>query len=210
MGGAAAVIARARDDFKAGNYRWVAQVMDQVVYADPANGEARALAAAALEQLGYLAESATWRNAYLLGAQELRRGPGASLLSPGVSPDMLHAMTIDLIFDHLGTRLNGPRAGTAQVTVNWHFPDTKESAVSTLSHGALTAVIGAEATNADATVTMQRAVFEALVLKRRGIADVIRAGDATVVGNTTRLTQLFGLFDDFETRFSIVEPRGNH
>jgi alkyl sulfatase BDS1-like metallo-beta-lactamase superfamily hydrolase len=74
MGGSAAVIARAREDFKAGRYRWVAQVMDQVVFADPSNKEARNLAADAFEQLGYLAESATWRNAYLLGAQELRGG----------------------------------------------------------------------------------------------------------------------------------------
>jgi alkyl sulfatase BDS1-like metallo-beta-lactamase superfamily hydrolase len=70
MGGSAVVIARARDDFKADHYRWVAEVMDQVVFADPSNKEARGLAADAFEQLGYLAESATWRNAYLLGAQE--------------------------------------------------------------------------------------------------------------------------------------------
>lgn len=57
MGGAEAVIAHAREDFRAGNYRWVAQVMDQVVYADPANREARALAAQALEQLGYLSSN---------------------------------------------------------------------------------------------------------------------------------------------------------
>src|SRR5579863_5570005 len=48
------------------------QVMDQVVFADPSNQEARSLAADAFEQLDYLAESSTWRNAYLLGAQELR------------------------------------------------------------------------------------------------------------------------------------------
>ena len=208
MGGAAAVTARARDDFnKAGNYRWVAQVMDQVVYADPTNSEARALAAQALEQLGYLAESATWRNAYLVGAQELRSRPGTSRRSPGVSPDILHAMTLDLVFDHLGTRLNGPRAGTGQIVVNWRFPDTKESAVSTLSHGALTAVMGKDATNADATVTMPRAVFGAVVLRQRAIGDAIQAGDARVAGNATRVTQLFGLFDDFDAAFPIVEPR---
>ena len=72
MGGSAAILARAREDFAKGNYRWVAQVVDQVVFAEPTNAEARALAADAFEQLGYLAESATWRNAYLLGAQELR------------------------------------------------------------------------------------------------------------------------------------------
>ena len=207
MGGAAAVIARARDDFKAGNYRWVAQVMDQVVYADPANGEARALAAEAFEQLGYLAESATWRNAYLLGSQELRNGPGASRRSPGVSPDLLHAMTLALVFDHLGTRLNAPRAGTTQIVINWHFSDTKESAASTLSHGALTAVMGKDASPADATVAMPRAVFETVVLGQRSMADAIQAGAAIVNGDAARVTQLFGLFDDFDAQFPIVEPR---
>ena len=207
MGGAAAVIARAQDDFKAGNYRWVAQIMDQVVYADPANGEARALAARAFEQLGYLAESATWRNAYLLGAQELRMGSPRPVRSPGITSDMLHAMTLDLVFDHLGTRLNGPRAGTAQIVINWHFPDTKESASSTLSHGALTAVIGKDAANAVATVTMTRALFQAAVMGQRAIADAIQRGDAEVVGNATRVTQLFGLLEDFDAAFPIVEPR---
>ena len=61
-------------DFAKGEYRWVAQVMKQVVFAEPGNIEARALCADALEQMGYQAESATWRNAYLYGAQELRHG----------------------------------------------------------------------------------------------------------------------------------------
>ena len=106
MGGSAAVIARAREDFKAGRYRWVAEVMDQVVFAEPSNKEARSLAADAFEQLGYLAESATWRNAYLLGAQELRSGVRSGGRSvPGVSPavlPVLHAMPIAQVFDYLG------------------------------------------------------------------------------------------------------------
>ena len=91
MGGAAAIIARARDDFRQGNYRWVAQVMDQVVYAEPANTEARALAADAFEQLGYLAESATWRNAYLLGAQELRDGLAAGRRRQAIDAEFIGA-----------------------------------------------------------------------------------------------------------------------
>jgi alkyl sulfatase BDS1-like metallo-beta-lactamase superfamily hydrolase len=43
-------------------------VLNQVVFADPTNRQARELAADALEQLGYQAEAATWRNAYLMGA----------------------------------------------------------------------------------------------------------------------------------------------
>ena len=76
MGGAEATIKRAREDYKAGQYRWVASVMSKVVFADPANKEARDLGADALEQLGYQSEAATWRNAYLLGALELRNGVG--------------------------------------------------------------------------------------------------------------------------------------
>jgi len=74
MGGAAAVLTRARSDFAKGEYRWVAQVANQLVFAEPDNSEARELAADALEQLGYQAESATWRNAYLYAAKELREG----------------------------------------------------------------------------------------------------------------------------------------
>jgi len=207
MGGAALVIARARDDFKAGNYRWVAQVMDQVVFADPTNSEARELAARAFEQLGYLSESAIWRNSYLLGAQELRSKPAPSRFSPGVNPDTLRAMTLDVVFDYLGTRLNAPRAGTTQTVINWRFPDTKETAASTLSHGALTAVVGKDAANADATVTIPRSVFAAAVLGERSIADEIRRGEAIVDGKAAVVTQLFGLFDDFDTAFPIVEPR---
>jgi alkyl sulfatase BDS1-like metallo-beta-lactamase superfamily hydrolase len=68
MGGADAVIRRAREDFKNGEYRFVAEVANKLVFADPANQEARELAADAYEQLGYLSESATWHNAYLYAA----------------------------------------------------------------------------------------------------------------------------------------------
>jgi alkyl sulfatase BDS1-like metallo-beta-lactamase superfamily hydrolase len=207
MGGAAAVIARARDDYKSGNYRWVAQVMDQVVYADPANKEARALAAEAFEQLGYLAESATWRNAYLLGAQELRQGPGPARRSPGVGSDLLHSMPLDLVFDYLGTRINGPRAGTSRSVINWRFTDTRESVASTLSHGALTAVIGKDAADADATITIPRATFESVILKQITIGDVMRQKEATVSGDASRVSQLIGFLDDFDAAFPIVEPR---
>ena len=207
MGGAAAVTAKAREDYTAGNYRWVAEVMDQVVYADPQNKEARELAARAFEQLGYLAESATWRNAYLLGAQELRSGPGAPRRSPGVAPDMLHSMSLSLLFDYLGTRLNGPRAGRSSSVINWSFSDTKESATSTLAHGALTAVVGKTDASANTSVAMPRAMFEIVILGLRTMADAITKGDANITGDEARVTQLLGLLDEFDSAFPIVEPR---
>src|SRR5499427_6415850 len=87
MGGADAAIRRAREDFARGEYRFVAEAMSHVVFADPTNTEARELGADALEQMGYAAESATWRNAYLLGALELRERVPASVARAPVRPD---------------------------------------------------------------------------------------------------------------------------
>jgi alkyl sulfatase BDS1-like metallo-beta-lactamase superfamily hydrolase len=206
MGGAAAVVARARDDFRQGNYRWVAQVMSQVVFADPGNAEARALAADAFEQMGYLAESATWRNAYLLGAQELRNGPPAARRS-SLDPDMLHAMPIDFVFDVLGTQVNGPRAQDARIVVNWHFTEPEQRIASTLEDAALTYVVGKEARNADVTVTLPRAAFETIVLGRQTWAQALQQRVVIVTGNADKLTELMSLMDDFDASFPVVEPR---
>src|SRR6266481_3252708 len=207
MGGSAAVTARARDDFKAGRYRWVAEVMDQVVFAEPSNKEARSLAADAFEQLGYFAESSTWRNAYLLGAQELRSGVrGGARPVPGVSADMLHAMPIALVFDYLGTRVDGLRAGTANIVIKWRFTDTRESVVSTLEHGALTSIAGKTALNAVTAVTTTRTAFESVILGQRTLADAMNKHEFTTVGDAKAVSDLFALLVDFGTGFPVVEP----
>ena len=127
MGGAAAVLARAREDFARGEYRFVAEATSHVVFADPANVEARRLGAAALEQLGYAAESATWRNAYLLGALELRQGRPDTAARAPVSPDLVRAMSLDLFFDYLAVRLNGEKAEGQRFVLNWIFPDLRSA-----------------------------------------------------------------------------------
>jgi alkyl sulfatase BDS1-like metallo-beta-lactamase superfamily hydrolase len=206
MGGSAAVIARAREDFKAGRYRWVAQVMDQVVFADPSNNEARNLAADAFEQLGYLAESATWRNAYLLGAQELRSGVrGGARSVSGASAEVLHAMPIAVVFDYLGTRIDGPRAGTANIVINWRFTDTRESLASTLEHGALTSITDKTAPNAVTTVTTTRTVFESVILGQRTLEDAMEHREITAIGDARAVSDLFALLVDFEAGFPVVE-----
>ncbi len=207
MGGSAAVIARARRDFKAGNYRWVAEVMDEVVFAEPSNHEARGLAADAFEQLGYLAESAPWRNSYLLGAQELRRRDRAGTGSvPGIGAAVLHVMPIGEVFDYLGTRLDGPRSGTAASVINWRFSDTQESLASTLEHGALTAIPGKTSPAAAATVTTTRTAFESLILEKRTLADELAQREIVISGDAKAVSDLWALLVDFKTGFPLAEP----
>lgn len=45
------------EDFQNGEYQWVAQFTNILVYNDPENMDARYLCADALEQLGYQTES---------------------------------------------------------------------------------------------------------------------------------------------------------
>ncbi len=209
MGGADAVVAHARADFTAGNYRWVAQIMDQVLFADPANKAARDLAADAFEQMGYLAEAAPWRNSYLLAAQELRHGaPAPRRAVPAISAELLQVMTIGQIFDYLGTRIDGPRAGTSKIVINWRFTDTKESLAATLAHGALTWIDGKAASNPDATVTTTRPVFESVILGQRSLADATAQGGVAIAGNANSVSDLWGLLVTFTTNFPLVAPAG--
>ncbi len=206
FGGAPAVLAKARADYAKGEYRWVAEVMRHVVYADPANTEARQLAADAFEQLGYASEAATWRNAYLTGAQELRQGPPAA--RPALlDPEMIAAMRATDVFDVLGTHVNGPRAWSREVVVNWSLTGRAEQVAVTLRNGALTYVAGGRAANAAASVTLSREAFNQVVLGRQTLAQAVSQGAATLTGELSAATLLFDLLDRFDAAFPIVEPR---
>lgn len=206
FGGADAVVARARADFAQGQYRWVAEVLRHVVYADPAHVEARQLAADALEQMGYAAEAATWRNAYLLGAQELRQGPPAARPA-SLDPEMVRAMPLGVVFDVLGSHVNGPRAWAHDLTVGWTLSDTREDATVTLRNGALTWTAGVPSGRTAARVALKRADFEAIVLGRRALRDAVADGSASVTGDVAAAAALFDVLDRFDAGFAIVEPR---
>jgi alkyl sulfatase BDS1-like metallo-beta-lactamase superfamily hydrolase len=206
MGGADAVLARAREDFARGEYRFVAEALSHVVFADASNAEARRLGADALEQLGYAAESATWRNAYLLGAAELRGGVTASAARAPISPDVVRAMSVDLFFDFLAVRLNGDRAEGRRIVVNWILSDLGRRYVLNLENCALTYLADRQDERADATVTLARTVLNRIVLRELSLADAVQQGLVEVVGDAGKLTEFFGLLDDFKLMFEVVEP----
>ena len=207
MGGAAAALARAREDYARGEYRFVAEVMSHLVFADPANREARRLGADALEQMGYAAEAATWRNAYLLGALELRQGRPDTTARAPVSPDLVRSMTLDLFFDYLAVRLNGERAEGERSVLNWVFPDLDRRYVLTLQNCALTYLAERQAERPDATITLARPVLDRLVLRELTIDAALAQGLATIAGDPKPVVRLFGLLDDFALMFDVIEPR---
>ncbi|MCC8955946.1 MBL fold metallo-hydrolase [Bradyrhizobium sp. Pear77] len=207
MGGADAILKRATADFAKGEFRFVAQVVSHLVFAEPDNQAARALLADTFEQLGYAAESSTWRNAYLFGAQELRQGmPKTPPRSP-MPRETLAALRTEQLWDVLGVRLNGPKAEGKRIVLNWNFTDTGESFILNLENSALTYVKGAQAADALASFTLARSVLDEVIAKLTTFPEAVGAGKVKVSGEPLRLGELMMLMDEFPRMFEIVEPK---
>ncbi|HFH3479331.1 MBL fold metallo-hydrolase [Pseudomonas putida] len=205
MGGIEQVISRARQDFDRGEYRWVASVMSQAVFAEPDNQTARQLNAAALEQLGYQAESGPWRNVYLSGAMELRNGT-AQQSAGAIATDLLQALDTGMFFDLLGVRLNGPRAEGKQMLLNWSFTDTDEQFRLNLQNATLTWLPERSAPDADASITMTRATLNAILTQQNSFPAAIKSGDIRIEGNPQVFLELLSLMDHFTPDFALIEP----
>jgi alkyl sulfatase BDS1-like metallo-beta-lactamase superfamily hydrolase len=205
MGGAKAILVRAHKDFADGQFRWVVQVLNQVVFAEPGNEDARLREADALEQLGYQAESATWRNAYLEAAQELRgKTPGAG--GRRINIDLLRSMSLDAYFDFLGVRVNAAKTDGKFILINWRFTDTKQDYVLNLENGALTYLAGRVSDHADATVTLDRATLNAVALGQTTFRDEVIGGRVTIDGEIGKLVEFNSLFDNFSPDVPVVTP----
>ena len=205
MGGPDAVLEKAKKAYDAGDYRWVAQVANHVVFADPNNQAAKDLVADALEQQGYQAESGPWRNFYLTGAKELREGVQKLPTPNTASPDTVRAMSLELFFDYLGVRLNAEKAGDAKMALNFDFgPDGKY--LVQLENGVLNNTADKQASDADVTVVLSRDDLNKIVLGETTLDKATADGSVKVTGDAAKLTQLVGMLDNFEFWFNIVTP----
>lgn len=206
MGGADAVLEKARAAFDAGEYRWVAEVVNHVVFAEPSNEAARTLQADALEQMGYQAESGSWRGHYLTGAQELRHGVPDIPFEGTASADSVAAMNLTLLFNYLGIRLNGPKAAERDMKLNLVFTDTGEKAVLELRNGALNHSLGRTDADADATVTLARPALDAVIMGKANLMEEAEQGTISIEPDTKPLADFVALLDTFTLWFNIVEP----
>ncbi|WP_049291695.1 alkyl/aryl-sulfatase [Franconibacter helveticus] len=206
MGGADAILQKAKSDFDQGNYRWVAQVVSKVVFADPNNQAARNLEADALEQLGYQAESGPWRNFYLTGAQELRNGVMQGPTPNTASPDTVRAMTPEMFFDYLAVHINGEKAAGAKSVFNIDLGNDGGKYKLELENGVLNHTADAQAQNADATITLNRDTLNKIILKEVTLKQAQESGDVKITGDGAKLDAMLGYMDKFEFWFNIVTP----
>jgi len=205
MGGESAALANARKAFDAGDYRWVAEMVNHLVFANPESLAARALQADALEQLGYQAEAGTWRNAYLVGARELRDG----VIKPVTStqgPDVVRGMNMELLFDFIALRLNHQKVDGVNVGINMVFTDLKETWALELSNSVLNNTKGRVLKNPNVTLTLTRPVFLGMLLQGKKLPELIAAGAVKLEGDPKAFGAVFANVETFDPFFNIVTP----
>ncbi|HBS5978909.1 TPA: MBL fold metallo-hydrolase [Klebsiella variicola] len=185
MGGADAIMQKAKADYQQGNYRWVAQVTSKIVFADPDNQQARDLEADALE---------------------LRNGVQKLPTPNTASPDTVRAMTPEMFFDYLGVHINGEKAGAAKAVFNIDLGKDGGKYKLELENGVLNHTANAVADNADASISLSRDTLNKIILKQETLKQAEAQGKVKISGNGAKLDEMLSYMDTFAFWFNIVTP----
>jgi len=205
-GGAQALIDNARAAFERGEYRWSAEVLSHLVFADPSNQDARSLLADTYDQLGYQAESGPWRDVYLTGAFELRHGGPTEGVDLADALDMLKHAPLERFLDAMAARLDPEKAKGKTMTVNLVFTDTGASHVLELANSVLWHRAREPDPNANVTIELTKSLFLRMATGTAGLKETILGDELSVKGSRLDLVAFFRLFDQTKGTFNIVEP----
>lgn len=203
-GGIDKIIAAAQKAFDAGEFRWSAELLKHAVYAEPKNKTASELLARSFEQMGYMAESAPWRNFYLSGALELRKGPPDKGLSREKMLDMLQHTPIERFLEAMAASLNGPKAAGLNLKINLIFSDLGESYVLQIENAVLHFRQAPEASDANASLTLTKAFFLRMMTGSAGAKDLLLSDQTRIEGSRIDLGRFFSLLDNAPGNFPLV------
>lgn len=206
MGGAEEILEQAESDFDEGEYRWVAQMLNHLVFAEPDNQAAKSLLARTYDQLGYQAESGPWRDVYLTGALELRRGAPEEGVGIANAVDLIRATPVDQFFELMAVMLNGPKADGREYTLNIEFTDLQERYILELENSVLHHRAGVAVEQADASIRITHALFVKMLTGGAGISEVLFSDEVSFDGGKVALLRFFALLDSPDETFEIVMP----
>lgn len=204
LGGAKHAIELAQQAYDKGDYRWTSELLKQVIAADPGNQTAKNLQANSFEQLGYQAESATWRGFYLTGAKELREGVHKFAHGSTDSPDTIKGMTVEMLFDYMAVRLDSEKAAGKNISLNFTL-DKGDNLNLTLNDSVLNYRQTLQQ-KADASFSLSRTDLHDVLTGQVKMADLVKAGKAKVTGDAAKLDEIIATLDQFELWVNVVTP----
>ena len=205
MGGEAEAIKKAQADFDKGNYRWVAEVLKHVVFANPESESGKALLADAYEQMGYQAESGPWRSVYLQGAYELRNGTPNAGGTNVASPDIIKNMPPEMLFDYLAVRILPEKAAGKAFVMNMDFTDLDEKYSLYVENSVLNHTTKL-AEKPDVSLELTKATLDDVQLGNITLEKAIADGSIKLDGDPEVLKDFVGMLDNFNFWFNIVTP----
>ena len=204
MGGADRIIAKGRELNGQGQYLSAIEILNKLVYAEPGNQCAKDLLADAFEQIGYQKESPSVRNSFLAAAFELRNGFPSGATSQPINPDVVRAMSTDLLLDFLGIRLDSQKAAGMSFVINLFTPDNGEKFIVELRNSTLTNSKGFQSPAADLSIEVNRSDLEAIMIGRTTLTALAGEGKAKLVGDTAILQTLKDVLVEFTADFDIM------
>lgn len=202
MGGSEEILKNAAADFEKGEYQWVAEVTKQVIFAEPDNTKAKLLCADALEQLGYISESALWRNEYLFGAEELRNGINMPFAKIVFKPEVYSAMDMSQLAAMIAIRLNGEAADGKNLIFTIETTDGDKKGSFHLRNGVL-AYLG-EDTAAQASFTVKMPTVSLYMLASGAGDDPTYTVEPAE--KQAEFDALVKMLDTANNQFAIVTP----
>jgi alkyl sulfatase BDS1-like metallo-beta-lactamase superfamily hydrolase len=203
-GGADKLVAEAQKAFDAGEFRWAAEILKHAVYADAKNKAAADLLAKSFEQMGYMAESAPWRNFYLSGARELRTGPPEKGISLAAFADMLQYTPTERFLERMAASIDGTKSADSTLKINLVFSDRDESYVLAIENGVLHHRKAPPAADANATLTLTKAFFLQMMTGQAGAKDLLLSDQTKIEGSKVDLAKFFGMIEKAPGTFPIV------
>ncbi len=203
LGGADRVITLAENAMAEGDYRWSSDLLQQLVFAAPENAAAKALLADSYEQQGYQAESAIWRNQFLVAAKDLREGSTALIVSQ--SPDLIGAIETGLLLDSTASRFDPGKLSSGPVAIQIHLTDSGEAAAIEANNRVMIGRVGQQLEAPDVTIRGPRQMLLGMLFLKIPVEQMQGAG-LQVEGNANAMQALIDALDPMPAGFEIVSP----
>jgi len=213
MGGEKNVLANAELSYTKGEYRWVAELLNHLVFANKDNESAKSLLAKTYRQLAYQAESGAWRNFYLTGAQELEQGVSNNGIDLATMEDILINTPVDKFFESMSVRLNSEKSADESYLVIINFTDLNKRYLLTVNNSVLhhSLISSGDFSNeqnspVNTTLSLTHGLFVKMLIGKAGLKETLFSDQLSVEGSLIDLVSFFMLFDKPDSQFNIVTP----